>query len=152
MRPHREFVPEKGRDKMLSLAIFNQSSAVQDNASYYSASTSDRGSRSSNAYNFMQRRRHEAGDPTTQRQQALIRMANYANSEIPLCVSSVLSPVSRPSDAQVTIPLSSLQLVPSLTTWLENSRLEIWNRKGYSDWIFRTLKLLLCEQYALATS
>jgi DNA mismatch repair protein MSH5 len=87
IRPHREFIPEKGRDMMLSLAMLNQlpysglSSSLIDGVS-----TSDNNSRSGQAYEFMQRRRQETGDPTLQRRQGMIRLANYSNSETPLCV------------------------------------------------------------------
>lgn len=86
VRPHREFVPDKGRNKMLSLAIFQSASGL-DTSSTHSDLASDHRSRSSNAYEFMQRRRRESGDPAVQQQQATIRMANYAHSDIPLCVS-----------------------------------------------------------------
>lgn len=85
VRPHKEFVPSKGRDKFLSLAIF--ALLAQHSSSVASDSASENQSHPSNAYEFMQRRRQETGDPTAQRQFALIRMANYSNTDIPLCVS-----------------------------------------------------------------
>ncbi|KAF8297748.1 hypothetical protein DL93DRAFT_760795 [Clavulina sp. PMI_390] len=88
VRPHREFMPGKGRDKMLSLAIFARedfetSTFVEDDAASISHSVSV------NAYNFMRRQRAEAGDPTLLRHHALIRLANYSSSDIPLCMSAV---------------------------------------------------------------
>lgn len=86
----KEFVPNKGRDKMLSLSIFASlpqpgSAAVEDDDLSMSANHS----RSGNAYEFMQRRRRATGDPTTQRQHALIRLANFCNSDNALCVIAV---------------------------------------------------------------
>ncbi|KAF8320953.1 muts 5 family protein [Clavulina sp. PMI_390] len=73
---------------MLSLAIFARedfetSTFLEDEA----ASTSH--SISVNAYNFMRRQRAEADDPTLLRHHALIRLANYSSSDIPLCVSGL---------------------------------------------------------------
>lgn len=51
--------------------------------------TSDKSSDSEppNAYDFMKRRRQLNGDPTTQRWNASVRLANYASLESsPLCV------------------------------------------------------------------
>jgi DNA mismatch repair protein MSH5 len=84
VRPHREFASDKGRDKMLSLAIF--ANAIDSSASIHTDSIAGNGSHSGNAYSFMQQRRRDIGDPSIHRHHSLIRMSNYSSSETPLCV------------------------------------------------------------------
>ncbi|KAF8332768.1 uncharacterized protein EI90DRAFT_2918244 [Cantharellus anzutake] len=79
VRPHREFVPEKGRDKMLCLNLFSH-------ASYDNSETSD-SSTSRNAYDFMKKRAVQI-DPTVQQRLARVRSANYSYDIAPLCFSS----------------------------------------------------------------
>ncbi|KAH6908017.1 muts domain V-domain-containing protein [Coprinopsis sp. MPI-PUGE-AT-0042] len=69
IRPFKEFSTKTGRERILSLS---------------SAS-----SRSRNAYEFMQARGHDV-DPTMQRWNAAIRLANFTSAETsPFCISSI---------------------------------------------------------------
>ncbi len=81
VRPHREFVPEKGRDKMLCLSLFSHMLCDDPNNSAEDSS-------SSNAYDFMRKRHSSHVDLTAQRRLASIRSANYASDMAPLCVSA----------------------------------------------------------------
>ena len=86
VRPHKDFSAIKGRDRILSLRLLSElpADAMQDAPS----SESDNASEPRNAYEFMRRRREVGGDPTMQRWNASIRLANYASLEAtPLCVS-----------------------------------------------------------------
>ncbi|TCD61354.1 MutS protein msh5 [Steccherinum ochraceum] len=85
MRPYKDFIPTRGRDRALSLSLLSELStdtAPDDDHS------SDSGSRS--AYDFMRRRKDVNEDPDSQRWNAAIRLANYASVETsPLCMGSV---------------------------------------------------------------
>ncbi|KIJ64516.1 hypothetical protein HYDPIDRAFT_40260 [Hydnomerulius pinastri MD-312] len=89
IRPHKEFVPSKGRDRLLSLRLLadldKDMDLNQDGSSDVSSATGLR-----NAYDFMQKRREATGDPTMKRWNAAIRLANFTSLEsAPLCISSV---------------------------------------------------------------
>ncbi|CAL1712854.1 unnamed protein product [Somion occarium] len=88
LRPHKDFLPNKGRDRILSLRLLSElvNYGAEENT------TSDRSSDSEprNAYDFMRRRKEGKGDPTGQRWNASVRLANYASLECaPLCLGSI---------------------------------------------------------------
>ncbi|KIJ17739.1 hypothetical protein PAXINDRAFT_175534 [Paxillus involutus ATCC 200175] len=89
VRPHKEFVPSKGRDRLLSLRLLSELACdVDPNHDGSEDGSSATGIR--NAYDFMQKRREVTGDPTMKRWNAAIRLANFASLEsAPLCLSSV---------------------------------------------------------------
>ncbi|PIL22345.1 hypothetical protein GSI_15033 [Ganoderma sinense ZZ0214-1] len=88
VRPHKEFIPLKGRDRLLSLRLLSQLPArsnEQDTASELGSVSEPR-----NAYDFMRRRRETGNDPTIQKWNASIRLANFAAIEnSPLCLGSI---------------------------------------------------------------
>ncbi|KAI0802089.1 muts domain V-domain-containing protein [Irpex lacteus] len=88
VRPFKDFLPAKGRDRVLSLRLLTMlSPETTDNAKFSEASSE---SEPRNAYDFMSRRRQAAGDPTTQRWNASIRLANHASIDhSPLCLGSL---------------------------------------------------------------
>ncbi|THH28695.1 hypothetical protein EUX98_g5476 [Antrodiella citrinella] len=87
LRPHKEFVATKGRDRALSLRLLSELPAdTSGDAEPGSDSTSEPRS----AYDFMRRQNDVNGDPNSQRWNAAIRLANYASVETsPLCMGSV---------------------------------------------------------------
>jgi DNA mismatch repair protein MSH5 len=89
VRPHKEFVPSKGRDRLLSLRLLSELACdVDPNHDGSEDGSSATGIR--NAYDFMQKRREVTGDPTMKRWNAAIRLANFASLEsAPLCVSKL---------------------------------------------------------------
>ncbi|KAF8957258.1 hypothetical protein BDZ97DRAFT_2079293 [Flammula alnicola] len=89
IRPFKEFVPSKGRVRLLSLNLFTNIS-VDENDLPSSPGANSSSSRPHNAYDFMQSRREITGDPTTRRRNASIRLANFASiEESPLCMASI---------------------------------------------------------------
>jgi len=85
IRPHKEFSPHRGRDRLLSLRFLSELSVEDIGQSLPSEGSSCPEPR--NAYEFMQERKHSVGDPTMKRWNAAIRLANYAELESsPLCV------------------------------------------------------------------
>ncbi|KAJ7175937.1 muts domain V-domain-containing protein [Mycena filopes] len=92
IRPHKEFVASKGRERMLSLRLLSE--LPQDDGDLPASSEVDSTSSNSdvrNAYDFM-RRRQEAtgGDPTMKRWNAAIRLSNFASVDSsPLCIASI---------------------------------------------------------------
>lgn len=88
IRPHKEFLPSKGRDRLLSLSILSQ--LPQDELDLPASSDSATDSTSSNArnaYDFMRRRQDTGGDPVLKRWGASIRLSNFASVDsAPLCV------------------------------------------------------------------
>ncbi|KAG1881991.1 DNA mismatch repair protein MutS [Suillus tomentosus] len=85
IRPHKEFTPHRGRDRLLSLPLLSELT-TEDTGQLSSDSSS--GAEPRNAYEFMQKRKQPAGDPTMKRWNAAIRLANYASVESsPLCIS-----------------------------------------------------------------
>ena len=84
VRPHREFVPDKGRDKILSLSLF---ATIPSTVPVSAHSESSQPPIPRNAYDFMKKRQQKIGDPTLERRHASIRMASYGDNNSPLCVS-----------------------------------------------------------------
>ncbi|KAG2153131.1 DNA mismatch repair protein MutS [Suillus bovinus] len=86
IRPHKEFTPHRGRDRLLSLPFLSELT-TEDTGQCLSSDNSS-GAEPGNAYEFMQKRKQAAGDPTMKRWNAAIRLANYASVESsPLCIS-----------------------------------------------------------------
>jgi DNA mismatch repair protein MSH5 len=85
IRSHRDFVPSKGRDRLLSLRLLSELPFEDmNNASSDLSSNSE----PRNAYEFMRRRQETGADPTLKRWNASIRLSNFASVESsPLCVS-----------------------------------------------------------------
>ncbi|KAG5735368.1 hypothetical protein E4T56_gene12836 [Termitomyces sp. T112] len=84
IRPHKEFSPSRGRDRLLSLHLL--ADLLHEESPSDSAS-SEYGSISGNAYDFMRKRRDVSGDPTLKRWNALVRLSNFAAVDSsPLCV------------------------------------------------------------------
>ena len=106
VRPHKDFIPLKGRDRLLSLRLLSQLPVhenEQETASEVGSVSEPR-----NAYDFMRRRREVGGDPMLQKWNASVRLANYASVEnSPLCVSVSAGPFklhvdcTKPSLAQL---------------------------------------------------
>ncbi|KAJ7784480.1 DNA mismatch repair protein MutS [Mycena metata] len=92
IRPHKEFVVSKGRERMLSLRLLAE--LPQDDGELPASSEMDSTSSNSdarNAYDFM-RRRHQAtgGDPTMKRWNASIRLSNFTSVDSsPLCIAAI---------------------------------------------------------------
>ncbi|KAK7048433.1 muts 5 [Favolaschia claudopus] len=94
IRPHKEFVPSKGRERLLSLRLLSELPQDDGNlpASSEIASTSSNSDGATrNAYDFMRRRHEETGgNPTMKRWNASIRLSNFASVESsPLCLASI---------------------------------------------------------------
>ncbi|KAG1772449.1 DNA mismatch repair protein MutS [Suillus occidentalis] len=85
IRPHKEFTPHRGRDRLLSLRFLSE--LTTEDSGQCLSSDSSSGAEPRNAYEFMQKRKREAGDPTMKRWNAAIRLANYASVESSLCIS-----------------------------------------------------------------
>ncbi|KAG8930587.1 MutS protein msh5 [Tulasnella sp. 418] len=82
IRPHREFIPEKGRGRLLSLNIFDQPPLE--------ASLSSNEEEPKNAYDFMRSRKKLQGeDPAMKRWKASIRAQNYAKLVAPLSMAAI---------------------------------------------------------------
>ncbi|KAH9846354.1 muts domain V-domain-containing protein [Lenzites betulinus] len=87
VRPHKDFLPLKGRDRLLSLRLLSELPCMQSNAGEQSE---DSMSEPRNAYEFMSRRREIGGDPLLQKWNASVRLANFASvEESPLCLGSI---------------------------------------------------------------
>lgn len=95
IRPHKEFVPSKGRNRLLSLNLLTRLDCdLTSNHEDTSDISSAIGIR--NAYDFMTKRRESTGDPAMERWNAVIRLANFASLEsAPLCVSHVTNNVDQ---------------------------------------------------------
>ena len=102
IRPFKEFNAKRGKERLYSLSRLSElpfydgdmdQDVVMDSYDGRNRNSNSDGDGSgvlSNAYDFMRRRRAEDPnvDPTTQRWNALTRLANFANAEgAPLCVS-----------------------------------------------------------------
>ncbi|KAG1801295.1 DNA mismatch repair protein MutS [Suillus subaureus] len=85
IRPHKEFTPHRGRDRLLSLRFLSE--LTTEDTGQCLSSDSNSGAEPRNAYEFMQKRKQAAGDPTMKRWNAAIRLANYASVESSLCIS-----------------------------------------------------------------
>ncbi|KAF8194135.1 hypothetical protein BJ912DRAFT_924219 [Pholiota molesta] len=91
IRPFKEFVPSKGRERLLSISRFMD--LFQDEPDSPRSSDVNSNSRRSglnNAYDFMQSRREITGDPAARRWNASIRISNFTSVEAaPLCMASI---------------------------------------------------------------
>ncbi|KAI6147241.1 muts domain V-domain-containing protein [Pisolithus tinctorius] len=88
IRPHREFVPSKGRERVLSLKLLTELEGGVCSSPDTFPETSENGLMG--AYNFMQGRKQTSGDPNMKRWNATIRLANFASLEsAPLCLSCI---------------------------------------------------------------
>ncbi|RDX49897.1 hypothetical protein OH76DRAFT_495372 [Lentinus brumalis] len=87
VRPHKGFIAGKGRERLLSLRLLSELPAMgeADTASEISSLSESR-----NAYDFMRRRREVGGDPTVQKWNASVRLANFATIDnSPLCLGCI---------------------------------------------------------------
>ena len=85
IRPAKDFIVSKGRDRLLSLRILSELSIEDEYGSSHDMSSES--SEPKNAYDFMKRRRNVTGDPTMKRWNASIRVGNFAAVDgAPLCV------------------------------------------------------------------
>lgn len=96
IRPHKDFTPSKGKDRLLSLRLLSDIplETLEDSAtSSLSVTSNSEGPR--NAYDFMKRRQDMGADPTLKRWNASIRLANFASADSsPLCVC-ISTPIVR---------------------------------------------------------
>lgn len=116
VRPHKDFNPMKGRDRLLSLQLLSQ--LPTDELDSNSASDQQSTSEPRNAYDFMRRRRDVTGNPISQRWNASVRLANFATVEgSPLCVWSTAS-----IESIRLIPIAQLGSIGSLLDHLARVR------------------------------
>ncbi|KAI6114298.1 DNA mismatch repair protein MutS [Pisolithus sp. B1] len=88
IRPHKEFAPAKGRERLLSLRLLTDLEGRVYDSSEALSEISESGLKG--AYNFMHERKQTSGDPNMKRWSATIRLANFASLDsAPLCLSSV---------------------------------------------------------------
>ncbi|KAJ8463856.1 hypothetical protein ONZ51_g9983 [Trametes cubensis] len=88
IRPHKDFLPLRGRDRLLSLRLLSELPVDQEPQD--SNSGSDSVTEPRNAYEFMRRRRETGNDPLMQKWNASVRLANYASVETsPLCLGAI---------------------------------------------------------------
>ncbi|EIW81045.1 hypothetical protein CONPUDRAFT_90104 [Coniophora puteana RWD-64-598 SS2] len=86
IRPHKEFVAHRGRERFLSLKFLSELEHIECNLQ----SDDSDNSAPRNAYEFMKQRSANTIDPTMARWNAAIRMANFASVEkSPLCMASI---------------------------------------------------------------
>lgn len=89
IRPHKDFVPSKGRERLVSLNLLSSLPQGQWDAPAHPDIASNT-SNPKNAYDFMTRQKDVSDDPTTKRWNALIRLSNFASVEnSPLCASFI---------------------------------------------------------------
>ena len=85
VRPAKDFIPNKGRDRLLSLDFLLNLPVEQSDAPPHSPSSDVA---PTNAYDFMRSRRDATGDPILRKWNATIRLGNFVALErSPLCVS-----------------------------------------------------------------
>ncbi|KAI0688883.1 DNA mismatch repair protein MutS [Earliella scabrosa] len=88
VRPYKDFIPLKGRDRLLSLRFLTELPIAHSDHDSVSEVTS--ASEPRNAYDFMRRRKEVGGDPAMQTWNASVRLANFTNLEnSPLCLGSI---------------------------------------------------------------
>ncbi|KIK07942.1 hypothetical protein K443DRAFT_128726 [Laccaria amethystina LaAM-08-1] len=88
IRPHKEFSPSTGRDKLLSLSCLSQ--LPMDISDLPRSSDVESDSLLFNAYDLLRVRNHSSTDPNAQRWNALIRLANFASVQSsPICMACV---------------------------------------------------------------
>jgi DNA mismatch repair protein MSH5 len=83
VRPHREFVAQKGRNKLQQLRLLSQLPQSEFDDAYSRVSPSA----PRNVNDFIGSRRNSERDPTVQRLYAAIRLLNFGGEDAPLCVS-----------------------------------------------------------------
>lgn len=89
VRPFKDFLPSKGRDRVLSLRLLTVLGTENADKTGSSEMSSEHEPR--NAYDFMRTRKNTSGDPTMQRWNASIRLANHASVDnTPLCVGDTM--------------------------------------------------------------
>ncbi|KAK0244297.1 muts domain V-domain-containing protein [Armillaria nabsnona] len=89
IRPYKDFIPSKGRDRLFSLQLLSDLPSADTGDANSSGIGSDT-SRTRDAYEFMSRRRDQEGDPTMKRWNAAIRLSNFASIDSsPLCLASI---------------------------------------------------------------
>lgn len=104
IRPSKDFVASKGRDRLLLLRLLSEL-PVEDPIAGASSELGSSGE-PRNAYDFMRRRRELNGDPVTERWNAAIRLCNYASLETaPMCVSICAHIVSHLREADILVPV-----------------------------------------------
>jgi DNA mismatch repair protein MSH5 len=82
IRPHKDFIPNKGHDRVLSLRLLSDLPVDEETLSEVESNVEPR-----NAYDFMKSRKQAGEDPTTKRWNASIRLENFASVDLaPLCV------------------------------------------------------------------
>ncbi|KAF8349474.1 DNA mismatch repair protein MutS [Amanita rubescens] len=90
IRPRKDFLSTKGRDRLLSLGLFAQ--LPQENVDITSSMDidADHVEHERNAYDFMRKRRDAIGDPNQNRWNAMIRLSNFTSVDSsPLCMASI---------------------------------------------------------------
>ncbi|KZV73807.1 hypothetical protein PENSPDRAFT_648571 [Peniophora sp. CONT] len=89
LRPQKDFKAIRGRSALMSLGFLNDLSGEEQERTSGSDHSTER-TEPRNAYEFMQRRTGEHGDPTLKRWNASIRMSNYASLDsAPLMLGSI---------------------------------------------------------------
>jgi DNA mismatch repair protein MSH5 len=89
IRPRKDFLPTKGRDRLLSLGLFAQLPQENLDITPPMDIDADRVEHERSAYDFMRKRRDAIGDPNQNRWNAMIRLSNFTSVDSsPLCVSS----------------------------------------------------------------
>ncbi|KAG7440868.1 uncharacterized protein BT62DRAFT_1080549 [Guyanagaster necrorhizus] len=87
IRPHKDFIPAKGRDRLFSLELLSELPSADD---VNPSNIGPDASRARDAYEFMSKRRNQEGDPTMKRWNAAIRLSNFALVDSsPLCLASI---------------------------------------------------------------
>lgn len=87
LRPHKDFGPARGRDRLLSLRILAELPISDDYGQTNDHSLSDHPEPPKNASDFMRQRREVNGDPSLKKWNAMIRLGNFATLDnAPLCV------------------------------------------------------------------
>lgn len=143
IRPHKDFAPSKGKDRLLSLRLLSEIPLedVEDSVSSLSATTN---SGPTNAYDFMRRRRDIGIDPTLKRWNASIRLANFASADSsPLCVG--LSALVLRDDVLIWKLFRFHPLVHCLITSLESAPSVTLMGKVSRVWTSEILSLCHCE-------
>jgi DNA mismatch repair protein MSH5 len=88
IRPHKDFTPTKGRDRLLSLRFFSELTA--DETDQQASPHLSRVSEATDVFESARNHKKVSGDPTTKRRNAAIRLSNFACADSsPLCVRSL---------------------------------------------------------------
>ncbi|KAF8627457.1 hypothetical protein AX17_006270 [Amanita inopinata Kibby_2008] len=90
IRPRKDFMPGRGRDRLLSLNLFSELPEENMESASPPNDIENYNSRERNAYDFMRRQRATGDDPAQSRWNAMIRLSNFASVESsPLCMASI---------------------------------------------------------------